>query len=404
MNIKLYSPHEKQKEIHEAINNTDSFYYILNIGRQFGKTALLENQCLYWAINEKDIVIGWVSPTHSQAKKSFRSILNAIRGCVVLQSKNESELRILFANGSIIEFYSAAQEDGIRGKTFHYLVCDEFAFFKKETWEEILEATILIKGKKCVLSSTPKGKNMFFDMYNEGKGKDPYYLSFKGTSYQNPFANKDKLKRIKDRVPEAVWEQEYLAEFVDSASVFKNVEKCINERPATTSSYYIGIDIGFQDDSTVVTVLNDNNQMVEQTAINNCTTKEVKDLIVSTINKYPHCKAYLELNNQGIAIYHDVVDEHRLHGTLEGFTTTVKTKGLIINNLVKCFNEESISILDSQELQDELAAYIYKVSTTGVLKFEAASGFHDDRVMSLAIATYCYFENKISNNFNYVIG
>ena len=66
--------------------------------------------------------------------------------------------------------------------------------------------------------------------------------------------------------------------------------------------------------------------------------------------------------------------------------------------------KNQLAILDSVELQDELAAYIYKVSTTGVLKFEAASGFHDDRVMSLAIATYCYFENKISNNFNYVIG
>ncbi len=404
MNVTLYKPHPKQKEIHEAINNTDSFYYILNIGRQFGKTALLENQCLYWGINENDIIIGWVSPTHSQAKKSFRSILNAIRGCPILESKNESELRIVFANGSRIEFYSAAQEDGIRGKTFHYLVCDEFAFFKKATWEEILEATILIKGKKCILSSTPKGKNMFFDMYNEGKGKDSYYTSFKGTSNENPYANKGKLKRIKDRIPEAVWKQEYLAEFVDSASVFKNVDECINDKPAITSSYYIGIDIGFQKDYTVVTVLNDNHQMVEQVAINNCTTQEVKSLIVSTIKKYPHCKAYLELNNQGIAIYHDLIDEYKLYNTLEGFTTTVKTKSLIINNLVKCFNEKSITILDSEKLQDELAAYIYKVTTTGVLKFEAASGFHDDRVMSLAIASYCYFENKINNKFNYVIG
>ena len=37
MDIRLYKPHEKQKEIHKAINNTDSFYFILNIGRQFGK-------------------------------------------------------------------------------------------------------------------------------------------------------------------------------------------------------------------------------------------------------------------------------------------------------------------------------------------------------------------------------
>ncbi len=403
MNVRLYKPHQKQKEIHEAINNTDSFYYILNIGRQFGKTALLENQCLYWAINEKDIVIGWVSPVYKQANKSFNSIKRAIKDIPIYKSANESKLEIEFTNGTIIKFMSAESDDNLRGGTFTYLVCDEFAFIKKDTWQYVLRATILVKGKKCILASTPKGKNNFFDMYNLAK-TNPRYKAFKGTSFDNPYTNYEELNDIKKTLPEAVWEQEYLAEFVDSASVFKNVDKCINDKPASTSSYYIGIDIGFQDDSTVVTVLNDNNQMVEQKAINNCTTKEVKDLIINTINRYPHCKAYLELNNQGIAIYHDLIDEHRLHGTLEGFTTTVKTKGLIINNLVKCFNEQSITILNNLELQDELAAYIYKVSTTGVLKFEAASGFHDDRVMSLAIATYCYFENKINANFNFVIG
>ena len=403
MDIRLYKPHEKQKEIHRAINNTDSFYFILNIGRQFGKTALLENQCLYWGINESNITVGWVSPIYKQALKSFTSIVKAIRDIPIYKRANESKLTIEFTNGSRIMFFSAESEDGIRGNTFDYLVCDEFAFIKKDTWQYILRATIMVKGKKCILASTPKGKNNFFDMYNLAK-TNPRYKAFKGTSFDNPYTNIEELNDIKKTLPDAVWQQEYLAEFVDSASVFKNVSECINDRPSATSSYYIGIDIGFQEDYTVVTVLNENNQMVEQTAINNCTTREVKDLIVNTINKYPHCKAYLELNNQGIAIYHDVVDEHRLHGTLEGFTTTVKTKGLIINNLVKCFNEQSISILDSQELQDELDAFIYKVSTTGVLKFEAASGFHDDRVMSLAIASYCYFENKISNNFNYVIG
>ena len=396
-NIQLYKPHKKQVEIHESIlNNQDAFYYVLNIGRQFGKTALLENQCLFWAINESNRIIGWVSPVRSQAKKSFLAILNAVEHIPIFKKKNESELILYFNNGTEIQFYSAEQEDSIRGKTFHYLLCDEFAFFKKETWSYILRPTILVKGIKCILVSTPKGKNHFFDMYMKSN-HNKRYVSFTGTSYDNPYTNFEELEDTKKETPEMAWKQEYLAQFVDKASVFKNVDNCINVNPKNTKSYFIGIDIGFQEDYSVVTVLNEDNEMVEQTAINNCTTKEVKALIMGALNKYEDSVAYIELNNQGIAIYHDLIDVYGLEGQLIGITTTAKTKPLFINNLIKDFNEETISILPIEELLNELEAYIFKVTTTGVLKFEASSGSHDDRVMSLAIATYCYFENKINN-------
>ena len=161
MKLNYIKPHPKQKEIHKSIIEDDAFYYILNIGRQFGKTALLENQALFWTMNEERVVLGWVSPIRSQSKKSFLAILGAIQDLPVFKSKNESELIINLKNGSRLEFYSAEQEDGIRGKTFHYLICDEFAFFKEDTWKYILRATILVKGRKCVLSSTPKGEESF---------------------------------------------------------------------------------------------------------------------------------------------------------------------------------------------------------------------------------------------------
>ena len=48
--IKGYKPHEKQRLIHDSINNESFKYYCLNIGRQFGKSMLGINQMLYWAI------------------------------------------------------------------------------------------------------------------------------------------------------------------------------------------------------------------------------------------------------------------------------------------------------------------------------------------------------------------
>ena len=401
--VELYKPHPKQQEIHKSIINDDAFYYVLNIGRQFGKTALLENQALFWLINEEKIIIGWVSPIRSQSKKSFMAILDAVKDIPIFKGKNESELVIYFNNGSRIEFYSAEQEDGIRGKTFHYLICDEFAFFKEDVWKYILRATILVKGRKCILSSTPKGKNHFFEMYNKAYTNERY-IHFKGTSEENPYTNFEELEDTKKETPEMVWKQEYLAEFIDSASVFRNVDNCINNNPRYSNTYYIGIDIGFQKDYSVVTIMNDYNEMVEQNSINECTTSEVKSLIMKALKKYPDSIAYIELNNQGIAIYHDLIEEHGLEGQLIGVNTTAKTKPLFINNFIKNFSEGTISILDKNDLKTELDAYIFKVTKTGVLQFEASSGFHDDKVMSLAIATYCYFENHLGDNGAYLIG
>jgi len=62
MTIKGYKPHEKQKIIHDSINNEHYKYYVLNIGRQFGKSKLGINQLLYWSINFKGSNIAWLTP------------------------------------------------------------------------------------------------------------------------------------------------------------------------------------------------------------------------------------------------------------------------------------------------------------------------------------------------------
>ncbi len=69
--IKGYKPHPKQREIHKSINQSYAKYFVLNIGRQFGKTMLCINQMLYWTINKPGCTIAWVSPIYKQSKKVF---------------------------------------------------------------------------------------------------------------------------------------------------------------------------------------------------------------------------------------------------------------------------------------------------------------------------------------------
>ena len=72
------------------------------------------------------------SPVYKQANKSFNSIKRAIKDIPIYKGSNESKLEIEFNNGTIIKFMSAESDDNLRGGTFTYLVCDEFAFIKKE--------------------------------------------------------------------------------------------------------------------------------------------------------------------------------------------------------------------------------------------------------------------------------
>ena len=68
VSITLYSPHNNQVKIHNSINNENYKYYVLNIGRQWGKSLLAMNQCYYWAFNHSNSQIAWVSPIYKQAR------------------------------------------------------------------------------------------------------------------------------------------------------------------------------------------------------------------------------------------------------------------------------------------------------------------------------------------------
>ena len=117
--IKGYKPHLEQKKIHHSINSEDYKYYILNIGRQFGKTMLGINQMLYWAINHKGSSIAWVTPIYKQSKKVFDE-MEAVTKNSGLFEFNRSDLTIT-GFGSIIRFFSGERPDNIRGFTFDYL-------------------------------------------------------------------------------------------------------------------------------------------------------------------------------------------------------------------------------------------------------------------------------------------
>lgn len=377
ISVTLYNPHQNQKIIHDSINGEAFKYYVLNIGRQWGKTMLAMNQIYYWAFNQK-CKIGWVSPIYKQCKKVFDEMVQAFVGTGLIES-NASELIIKTSNGSMIQFFSAERYDNIRGFTFDYLVCDEFAFMAEQAWTEVLRATVLVKGKKVLLISTPKGKNHFHTLFNMD-GVNPQYKSFKMTSYDG-LALKDEIDGARFTLPDQVFRQEYLAEFMDNgAGVFMSVP--VNNQPAE-GTYYAGIDLGRADDYSVLTVINDKAQVVFCERWRHESWQKIVNNISSNLIKY-RASAYVEVNSIGDVIFEQIKSQY---SKVEPFLTTSKSKQDIIEGLQVSVQNKEFSIIDIDWLKKEFELFTYEYSAkTRTVKYSAPPGFHDDGVMSCAIA------------------
>jgi len=395
MEVTLYSPHSNQRLIHNAINETDTKYFVLDIGRQFGKSILGQNQCVDFMIN-KGWSGAWVSPTYRQAKKVSDEMDLAFKG---LFNYNRSELIMKSPNGSQLQMFSSERYDNIRGFTFDFLVMDEAAWQDEEAWTTVLRPTILVKGKKVLFLSTPRGKNWFYTMFQLGLTEDNY-KSFRFTSYDNPMIDPKEIDAAKMVLPDHVFRQEYLAEFIDDAgAVFRNIKDSIRVSEKT-SKLFFGIDLGRADDYTVLTIINERNEEVLCQRWRHTEWSIIVNECVNILNVYKP-KGYVESNGAQDAIY-EMIRNKVTYGkhNVEPFITASKNKQTIIEDLIVAFEEKSIGILglDFQTHELEVFTYEYNLKTRNI-KYSAPTGLHDDYVMSRAIANHALKEMKTRGDF-----
>ena len=396
----LYTPHPKQRQIHNSINNEPYKYYTLAIGRQWGKTMLATNQMMYWALNNKGVKIGWVSPIFRQSKKVFKETYKAFqkRPEIYGSGTSHSDLIIEYKTGSTIQFFSAENYDNIRGNTFDYLICDEFAFIDSNAWNEVLRATVLVRGKKVLLISTPKGKNHFWQIFNL-ENENKLYKSFNLTSYENPIIPKSEIDDAKLTLPEHVFRQEYLAEFIDGGvGLFLDLD-FINSCEKT-NRMYAGLDIGRADDYTVLTVFNENGEMYYIQRWNHDTWSNIVAKVVKKINEIG-CYTFVEVNGVGDPIFEQVKNLVNDYNLIQPFVTSSKSKQDIIEKLIVANQNKEVKLLNESWLKKEFDIFGYEYNPkTKSVRYSAPNGFHDDGVMSTAIAFHSLKTHKLSGVYS----
>jgi phage FluMu gp28-like protein len=405
--VKGFTPHPKQNELIDLCLDDETKYIVSSVGRQWGKSFLGMNILLKWVLEDNNSVGMWVAPIFAQSKKVFEELSKSLVGTGLTKSANKSELTITFINGSIIYFRSAEREDNLRGYTNTYLVVDEAGYIKDNVWNEVLRATVLVKGRKVLFLSTPKGRNWFYNLALRGDSDEyPQYKTFRGSSFDSPFITEQELIEAKMSLPENIYRQEILAEFLDSGGeVFSNLKtNCtLTSYPPkdTNDRYYAGLDIGRANDYTVLTILNTKGEVVRIYRDRQNSWNLIVGEVVKQLREF-NARCNIEINGIGDPIYEQIKKQY---SNIEPFVTTSDSKQNIIEELILNLNEEKIT-LPSQDLNNdlykELSVFTYEYSPkTRRVKYGSPNGFHDDMVMSLALANDC-LKKKI-NFGKYVI-
>jgi hypothetical protein len=385
MNITLFTPYKRQSEFIDRFANTKDLFGVVSAPRGSGKTLLGINLILYWLLEKPNQKGGWVAPVYSQSKSVMDTIVNTSSD--VIEASNRMEGMITFINGSTLKFLSSDSPDNIRGFRFTHLILDETAFIKEISLQTAILPTLNPLGKKCLMISTPKGKNHFYSWYNK-----PEVVSMKFPLTECPYINPILIEEAKKSLPPDIFRQEFEAAFVDSANdVFVGIDKVSTVGVFSRQNrvdVFVGIDTGLTDDKSVLTLIDTTGRVRWMEATNKQTIQDIAEKFMSIMGDFNVVGGYIETNGIGRAMY-DLV-RPSFH-KIKPFNTTQDNKTEMVRKLIgdiESMNIELPSIDLLPELHSEFGSYTYKMSANGKLTFTHSPGTHDDYIDSLMLANF----------------
>jgi phage FluMu gp28-like protein len=394
VSIKLYTPHKAQRRLHDS----KARFRVCCCGRRWGKTLAALNEMVKFAADHPGSTCAWIAPVYRQCKRVYRVLKRALRDVTTYHT--DQELIIQIANGSQFVFYSATNEDTIRGDGFDFAVLDECADIAETVWTAVV-MPLLNAGARVIFIGTPKGRNWFYRLFN--RGLDPLDTEWDAMTFptsSNPYRSKQDIENAKRDLPEDVFLQEYEAQFLeDSAGAFRKIDQCIIENavskehperfeedfedPIPFEPYVIGWDVARAQDFSVFSVLRITTMtLVAWARFNIVDYVEQVDRAKHISTLYNDASILMDATGVGDAVYSMARNEGL---NVDPFVYTNTSKKDLWEELIGCIQNRGIRYPNIPVMIGELKTAQYKYTPVKrLITYEASP--HDDCINSLALA------------------
>lgn len=409
---------------------------VLLAPRQSGKSVFTIAYLLWSALfsDYKNIVL--VANKEATAKKTLRKLkeMYMLLPFFLKQGLFEwNKKQISFENGSNI-YAESTSSSGNRGDTVSILFIDEAGIIEKGLWEDfytsIYPTVAAVKSAQIIITSTPKGYNHFYQIWNMAMNNQSDYTPFRVLWNEIPGRNEAyKKKTIAEFGGGAKglrkWRQEYECFFVGSGGtliegdVLERLKPSlivesrfddkflIYEYPEENASYIsisdVAEGVGCDYSTTHVFKIKKDNKF-EQVAVyrdNKVKTNEFNIVINQMGVYYNNALVIAESNSYGREILNRLAYEDEYENLFFdadnkkdfGLFMSKQTKK-IGNSFMKSNIESDKFILHDFETISELSKYIKKADT-----YKADSGQHDDLVTPLVLLSYFLSKRELVENW-----
>jgi phage FluMu gp28-like protein len=380
--IRLPKPLEWQQQVKRERKR----FNVVAVGRRAGKTTMgIDFVCEPSVMREP---VGWFAPNYKSMVEVWQLLVRTLEP--ITQRVSIQDHRIETVAGGTVELWSLDGKMPARGRKYKRVIVDECAFVPNlvDVWNYAIRPTLAdLKGDAYFLS-TPKGLNGFWQLFQKAQS-EPDWQAWQMSSYVGnvPASEIDDMVRS---LPERVVAQEIKAQFLeDGGAVFRNVTEATTgkvKQREPEHQYIMGADFARTNDFTVLSVLDvTDKSMVYLDRFTNVDYATQIDRLTALHNKYQCDAIVAEANNMGGPL----VEQMQWAGLpVQPFTTTNATKAQIIQGLALALEQQAVTLLDDATLRNELLAYTIETLPSGLLRYGAPEGLHDDTVMSLALAWY----------------
>ena len=366
-------------------------YGIVEASTKAGKTVA----CIVWlgeeAMHGKEgYNYWWIAPIYSQAKIAFRRMKRMLPQSIY--TANESDLTIMFWNGTIIWFKSGLDPDALFGEDVYAAVIDEATRVREESWQAIRTTLTATRGPIRIIGNVKGRKNWAYTMARRAESGEPDMHYAKITAHDAVEAgvlHEDEIADAKRVLPEAVFRELYLAEPADDTGNpfgIEAIRACI--RPLSTRpSVVFGWDLAKSID-WVVGVGLDRFGVTSSFRRWQSPWTETEDRIRGVTGR---TRALVDSTGVG-----DPILEHLqlVGGNYEGYKFTNTSKQQLMEGLAMGIQQKKIGFPEG-EIVNELEEFEYEYGSRGRVFYSAPRGMFDDCVMGLALAWHHGTSNRL---------
>ena len=398
-----------QKKLDQLIATAEVRFILAVMGRRAGKTEKLARLAGKAALAGKEVF--WGAPVYDTSRIGFDRFRERLGPAITRYTQTPPHATMV--GGGFCNWRSFDRPGAALGRGNDLVVVDEAARVKKQIIYEDVLPTVADKRGKVVGITTPRGKRHWsHQWYLKAMDGDPAYAVVHGPSTENPNpAVREFMELCRENMPEALFRQEFLAEFVEGeGSVFKNIDDCakldeyrhkptmmirssdwftgddeLHPGPRTEFNYIIGCDLAKHQDFTVMYAMAiETGEVHGMWRFNKIPWPDIKQRITDFAHRW-HAPIMLDATGVGDPVFDDLV---RAGVPTIPFKFTNQSKCDLIIALMNAMEKDEISYPNDETLIAELEAYEYQQLPSGKFTYNAPDGLHDDCVIALALANW----------------